>query len=644
MYLIPLPRKVSPRTGVFSIDHQTDIVLDIRQGDTDFRTAVFLRDEIEKVIDVTLPVKKDWQSEKNSKYHSISFEYPADVLCEEAYRLEIAEEGIAIRASSGRGFLYGAATLIQLCKLYKGEIPCMEIDDEPSFPNRGYLLDVSRGRVPTMDTLRNLVDKLALYKINQLQLYVEDSFLLDGFEEIWSQTDPLISEEILELDRYCSIRGIELIPCIATFGHLYNLLSSESFGQYREIPEDPGEVFTWHNRMIYHTINVSDPQSVDLIIGILDQYISLFRSNKVNICCDETFDLGKGKSAEQARAHSKGSLYVAYVNKLVGFLQSVGREVMIWGDMLLEHQESVGELYVDVTVLNWNYDNGRFENKVRFFRDAGMKQYVCPSVAGHSRLVNAYGLSFVNIQEMAELGCKYGAEGFLNTEWGDSGHINMPSLSVPCMIYGAAKSWNVQDKREFRQIDEVISLIEYADPGRSITGLLRDLADQDIISFGKLVFFRDQKVLGQTYRSKDGWMHEIARKIIMKAPELCLKEAVVRCEEILKGLKRNPSACRTEMRREIGELYLSARGVGLMQEVALMLKKYEYGQNVTPLTSAADLAGRLEYWLMDYCAAWRFVSRESELYRIKEFIRQICTILRQYERTVRTPTEKGSPE
>jgi hypothetical protein len=62
----------------------------------------------------------------------------------------------------------------------------------------------------------------------------------------------------------------------------------------------------------------------------------------------------------------------------------------------------------------------------------------------------------------------------------------------------------------------------------------------------------------------------------------------------------------------------------------LVLKKFEYGQEVTPLTTPDELAGKLEYWLMDYCAAWRVASRESELYRIKEFIWQICTILRKH--------------
>jgi hypothetical protein len=40
---------------------------------------------------------------------------------------------------------------------------------------------------------------------------------------------------------------------------------------------------------------------------------------------------------------------------------------------------------------------------------------------------------------MAQIGIKYQADGFLNTDWGDCGHINMPALNIPCLIYGAAK-------------------------------------------------------------------------------------------------------------------------------------------------------------------------------------------------------------
>jgi len=631
MYLIPLPRKIIARDGLFSIGHNTAIVLDERMDDNDLESAKLLQQEIKKVIAITLPIKKVLRNAKTLYINCICFEYDNVEKRKEQYSLTVTQDKITITACSSHGFLYGAATLIQLCKISRGEIDCVDIDDEPSYSNRGYMLDVSRGRVPTMDSLRTLVDRLSLYKINQLQLYMENCLRLDGFEEIWSQTDPFTPEEILELDRYCDIRGIELVPCIATFGHLYDLLRSESFGKYREMDTKQEETFTWYNRMRHHTIDVSNPESFTLITGILDQYMPLFRSDKINICCDETFDLGKGKSASMAAGMVYGEMYLSYVNKLVDYLHSKGKKVMIWGDIVGKHHEQMGKLDPQVTCLNWYYEYGVKEEIVKVFSDRGLKQYVCPSVSGYSRLVNAYDKSFNNIREMAKLGDKYHAVGFLNTDWGDCGHINMPALAIPGMIYGAAQSWNVEDDRDFIIIDQAVSLVEYGDRGKNLVGLLRELSRQDIIIFNDLAFFRDFKVYNKSYYDFGIYLYEKAKSDMMEVSENKLKEAVSKCAEIIKSLKQNDSVSHADLQEEMLEYYLAARGVALMQELALVIKQREYGQNVQLLDTPYELAGKLEYWLMDYCTEWRTASRESELYRIKEFIWQICSILRKYD-------------
>ncbi|HWQ41858.1 MAG TPA: family 20 glycosylhydrolase [Desulfosporosinus sp.] len=631
MYLIPLPRKFTAQDGLFLLDHKTAIVLDVKQDDNDLETAKLLQQEIRKVIAITLPIKKVLRSAGNSYENCICFQYDNLDIREEAYRLTVRSNEITIGACANRGFLYGAATLIQLCKIFRGEIGCVDIVDEPSYLNRGYMLDVSRGRVPTMDTLRALVDRLALYKINQLQLYMENCLRLEGLEEIWSQTDPFTPEDILELDSYCHIRGIELVPCIATFGHLYDLLRSETFGKYREMDTGPGETFTWYHRMRHHIINVADPGSFTLIKGILDQYMPLFRSNKINICCDETFDLGKGKSSSMAQKMNYGEMYLFYVNQLVEYLQSKGKEVMIWGDIVKSHPDHLGKLNPQVTCLNWYYDYGAKEENVKIFSDHGFKQYVCPSVSGYSRLVNAYDMSFTNIKEMAKLGHQYHAEGFLNTDWGDSGHINMPSLAIPGIIYGAAQGWNVEDERDISTIDQAVSLVEYGDPGKSLVGLLRELSYQDIVTFKDLAFFRDYKVYNQIYNDFGVSLYEKAKENMMKVSEIQLKTAVTRCKEIFNHLKQNNMGSYADRQEEMLEYYLATRGVALMQRLTLVIKEREYGQDVHPLDAPSDLAGKLEYWLMDYCNAWRTGSRESELYRIKEFFGQICSILRKYD-------------
>jgi hypothetical protein len=44
--------------------------------------------------------------------------------------------------------------------------------------------------VPTVETVKLLVDELASLKINQLQLYIEHTFAYAGHEEVWRNSSP----------------------------------------------------------------------------------------------------------------------------------------------------------------------------------------------------------------------------------------------------------------------------------------------------------------------------------------------------------------------------------------------------------------------------------------------------------------------
>ena len=109
-----------------------------------------------------------------------------------------------------------------------------------------------------------------------------------------------------------------------------------------------------------------------------------------------------------------------------------------------------------------------------------------------------------------------------------------------------------------------------------------------------------------------------------------LKDAVAKCAEIIECLKQNECSSHAELRQEMLEYYLAARGVVLMQKLVQIIKQREYAQNLDLMDTPHELASQLESWLMDYSKAWRAVSRESELFRIKEFIWQICSVLRKY--------------
>jgi len=161
---------------------------------------------------------------------------PDDAANPEAYRLEIGTGGVEVRASSPRGVFYGVATLIQLVTQYGADLPGLVIEDAPDFANRGVMWDISRTKVPTQETLFGLIDLLASFKVNQLQLYTEHTFAYREHKTVWRDASPLTAQDILELDAYCRERFIELVPNQNSFGHMHRWLRHDA---YKHLAEDP---------------------------------------------------------------------------------------------------------------------------------------------------------------------------------------------------------------------------------------------------------------------------------------------------------------------------------------------------------------------------------------------------------------------
>ena len=102
----------------------------------------------------------------------------------ESYRLTIGKERIEIQAQSSVGAFRAAMTLKQIVRAGNGTLPCVVIEDWPDIPNRGAMLDISRDKVPTIETLCTLADMMAEFKMNQLQLCTEEHTFAD-FRKLW---------------------------------------------------------------------------------------------------------------------------------------------------------------------------------------------------------------------------------------------------------------------------------------------------------------------------------------------------------------------------------------------------------------------------------------------------------------------------
>ncbi len=395
---------------------------------------------------------------------------------DEGYSLKIVERDITVTADGYKGVFYAIQTLRQLRDHNGGVVPCMVIEDRPDYAYRGFYQDVSRGRIPTVETVKRLADRLASLKYNSLQLYVEHTHCFAEYVGINEDLGYYTDEDIRELDRYCRERCIELVPSLSSFGHLYYLLESPKYRHLCEMPDHKPTQHNWHDRLIHHTIDPKNPESFNLITSLMAQYIPLFTSDRFNICCDETFDLCKGKNA----GGDVAATYVAFVSKLVNFLQERGKTVMMWGDIVMQHPEVLSQLPDGIEYLNWCYDMKGNGLKPELLAENQKQQIVCPSVHSHKRFVEKIVYNRPNIASVLEAGRAYGASGMLNTNWGDYGHLCFDEGMLYGLAYGGAKSWNVNGTDE--TFDEAVCALVYESP-TDVLDILRTLGQCDEIWF-----------------------------------------------------------------------------------------------------------------------------------------------------------------
>src|SRR5262249_35508562 len=200
---------------------------------------------------------------------------------------------------------------------------------------RGYMLDVSRDRVPTLETVWELVELCESLRVNQLQLYTEHTFAYREHPEVWRDASPFTAEEIRTVDGWCAARGIELVPNQNGFGHMERWLRHPRYAPLAELGEGaPGPGSTL----------APTPDAVALVRGLYAELLPNFSSHQVNIGCDEPFELGRGRSKERCERDGKGRVYLDYVSQLFSGLQAEGRTVQFWGDIIGQHPELIPEL------------------------------------------------------------------------------------------------------------------------------------------------------------------------------------------------------------------------------------------------------------------------------------------------------------
>ena len=142
-------------------------------------------------------------------------------LGEQGYALAVEKGGVTLAARTVPGLRYGITTLAQIAA-DRTTLPGMIIRDWPSLRYRGVQQDISRGQVPTPETLKRLADVLAEGKMNQLELYIEHVYKYKAFPRHLAPGGIGPGGVASELALHAARQGVEVHPLLQVLGHSYS--------------------------------------------------------------------------------------------------------------------------------------------------------------------------------------------------------------------------------------------------------------------------------------------------------------------------------------------------------------------------------------------------------------------------------------
>ena len=356
---------------------------------------------------------------------------------------EVSNEGTGLKIEDKKVTMWGDrnicyATLIQLLIQGKDRLPEVEVKESFKFKFRGYHLDIARGGVPSVETFKKILRLLFLLKYNYFAIYFEDLFPWRSYPQIGAHRGRLTEDELKDIIEYGSKLGIEVFPSLELSGHMENILSLPEFRKFSE--------WQWHPQT--GCLNLSDDEAREFAYTLLKEAIDFFPESKyIHIGGDETWMLGRGKSLNKTWTFEGPKLYELHHRNMVEQVLKRGKMPILWGDMIsgmyLGEEASKWKVVLESSIwrssliANWDYSPGSkqyFKNKIKIFKDKGLKQVVCPGLSNWRRYYPNFNVALENLRNFLAAAKEENVFGFLLTAWGDDGEECLFSLLNPLIL------------------------------------------------------------------------------------------------------------------------------------------------------------------------------------------------------------------
>jgi hexosaminidase len=237
----------------------------------------------------------------------------------EAYHINITSNKVQISAKSDAALFYALHTLQQLIKTEGTDVYIQEadIEDYPAFAYRGVMMDFAHGGLLTEEEIKNQINFLSRWKMNQYYFYNEVSIEMKGYPLI-NYNAKYSQEQIKRIIDYAREKHIDVIPFVNFYGHLHELLRLEKyaglgFGKYG------------------HDLDPRIPGVQSILKDWIKQYVELFPSPFIHVGFDETWETERLSVSDSTIAPKE--FYLKQLDFVTKTLQGYGKKVMVWTDI-----------------------------------------------------------------------------------------------------------------------------------------------------------------------------------------------------------------------------------------------------------------------------------------------------------------------
>ncbi len=313
-------------------------------------------------------------------------------VAEQAYRLELTPDRIAITGNSAIGLFYGVQTFVQLLKPQNNTLwlPESTIEDWPDLSLRIIYWDDAH-HLEHLDVLKAALKQASFYKINGFSIKLEGHFQYAHAAPI-VEPYALTPAELQELTDYGLRYHVQVIPYLDAPAHVAFILKHPEYAALREYPDSNYEFCS------------TNPETFHQLEGMFDDLLAANKGGKYFVLStDEPYYIGLAHNSQCQEAEraqqlgSVGKLFAEFVTKTAGYLHDRGRTVIFWGEFPMK-PDDIGSL--PSHLINGELYGPQFDP---VFRARGIRQMVYTSTVAEEQLFPRYFAGPTGAGRLAEM-------------------------------------------------------------------------------------------------------------------------------------------------------------------------------------------------------------------------------------------------